>query len=245
MVTAMFENKRVVITGGSDGIGFSCAEYFLKRGAKVLITGRSAEKLDDAANRLGSERLFTLVWDVTDFENLAGRVAECAEILGGIDIFVNNAGLARKVDFMGDIFGVTYDDWDIVMDTNLKSMYFICREVVFRMKKSGINGSIVNIGSEQGFRPGGYTPYQISKRGVDYLTKGFGKRFIKDGIRINSVAPGAVNTSLQKDSGILPPEAIANAVGFLASDEAYAVSGETLIVDRCEHLGVSWFNEKN
>ena len=245
MVTAMFENKRVVITGGSDGIGFSCAEYFLKNGAAVLITGRNRDKLDSAAERLGSERLFTLMWDVTDFENLAGRINECVSILGGIDIFVNNAGLARKVDFMGDIFGVTFEDWDIVMDTNLKSMYFICREVVSYMKNAGIKGSIVNIGSEQGFRPGGYTPYQISKRGVDYLTKGFGKQFIKDGIRVNSVAPGAVNTSLQKDSGILPPEAIANAVGFLASDEAYAVSGETLIVDRCEHLGVSWFNEKN
>ena len=240
----MFEGKRVVITGGSDGIGFACAEYFLDKGADVLITGRNSKKLSAAVVKLGSNRLRTLVWDVTDFDNLTAKVNECVSMLGGIDIFVNNAGLARRVDFMGDIFGVTYEDWDIVMDTNIKSMYFICRQVVSYMKENGIHGSIVNIGSEQGFRPGGYTPYQLSKRAVDYLTKGFGQKFIKDGIRINSVAPGAVNTALQTDPGILPPDSIANAVGFLASDEAFAVAGETLIVDRCEHFGISWYDRR-
>lgn len=237
----MFAGKRVVITGGSEGIGFACAEYFLKREAAVLITGRSRQKLDKASERLSSERLHTLVWDVTDFQKLNDRVIECANLLGGIDIFINNAGLAAKVDFTGDIFGVTCDDWDTVMNTNLKSMYFICQQVIRCMIDAGIRGSIINIGSEQGFRPGGYTPYSISKCAVDYLTKGFGRRFIKDGIRVNSVAPGAVNTSLQQRDNILPADVIAETVGFLASDNAWAISGETVIVDRCEHMGVSWF----
>ena len=75
----MFDNKRVVITGGSEGIGFACAEYFLKREAQVLITGRSRQKLAKASERLSSERLHTLVWDVTDFQNLNDRVTECAK----------------------------------------------------------------------------------------------------------------------------------------------------------------------
>ena len=241
---SMFENKCVVITGGSEGIGFACAACFLERGARVLITGRSKEKLHHAETLLHSDRVHTLVWDVTDFANLDARVDDCVRILGKIDIFINNAGLAAKADFMGDVFGVTYDDWDTVMNTNLKSMYFICRRVILVMKSTGSGGCIINIGSEQGFRPGGFTPYPISKCAVDYLTKGFGRRFIKDGIRVNSVAPGAVNTSLQQNDGILPAKAIAAAVCFLASEEAYAVSGETLIADRCEHLGVSWFSDR-
>ena len=240
----MFENKCVVITGGSEGIGFACAACFLERGARVLITGRSKEKLHHAETLLHSDRVHTLVWDVTDFANLDARVDDCVRILGKIDIFINNAGLAAKADFMGDVFGVTYDDWDTVMNTNLKSMYFICRRPILVMKSTGSGGCIINIGSEQGFRPGGFTPYPISKCAVDYLTKGFGRRFIKDGIRVNSVAPGAVNTSLQQNDGILPAKAIAAAVCFLASEEAYAVSGETLIADRCEHLGVSWFSDR-
>ena len=232
----MFENKCVVITGGSEGIGFACAACFLERGARVLITGRSKEKLHHAETLLHSDRVHTLVWDVTDFANLDARVDDCVRILGKIDIFINNAGLAAKADFMGDVFGVTYDDWDTVMNTNLKSMYFICRRVILVMKSTGNGGCIINIGSEQGFRPGGFTPYPISKCAVDYLTKGFGRRFIKDGIRVNSVAPGAVNTSLQQNDGILPAKAIAATVCFLASEEAYAVSGETLIADRCEPL---------
>lgn len=233
--------RRIVITGGSEGIGFAAARSFLDEGAKVLITGRSSEKLEKARALLASPDLHTLVWDVTDFSVLEENVRRCADILGGLDVFVNNAGVALDVDFHGDFFGVTFEKWDVIMHTNLKSMFFICQQVIRHMQEQKTGGCIINVGSEQGFRPGGITPYSISKCGVDFLTKGLGKTFVKEGIRINSVAPGATNTALQQADNILPAEKIADVIRFLASEQASGIAGETIITDRCEHLGVSWF----
>jgi len=126
----LFSEKKVLITGGSEGIGFATAKQFLAQGASVVITGRSAEKLAVAAEKLHSTKLFTLVWDVKDFDRLSEKFAEAVRMLGGLDILVNNAGLAADVDFQGNFMAVTPEKWDLVMDTNLKSMFFICQEAI-------------------------------------------------------------------------------------------------------------------
>ena len=237
----MFTGKKVVITGGSAGIGFATAKLFSERGAEVLITGRNQEKLEEALRRLKSPNVHALAWDVANFDVLDEKFKSCIELLGSIDIWINNAGLAMDVDFQGDFFGTKEFNWDTVMDTNIKSMFFICQKLISYMKQNHIAGRIVNVGSEQGFRPGAITPYGISKICVDYLTKGLARKFVKDGIIINSVAPGATNTDLQYAEKIMSAEEIAEVILFLASDRGKIIAGETVIADRCEHLGVSWY----
>lgn len=217
---------------------------FLERGARVLITGRSKEKLHHAETLLHSDRVHTLVWDVTDFANLDARVDDCVRILGKIDIFINNAGLGGKSGFHGRCFWCYLRRLGHGHEHKFEKHVFYLPSGDSCHEKHRKRWLYYQYRFGAGLPPGGFTPYPISKCAVDYLTKGFGRRFIKDGIRVNSVAPGAVNTSLQQNDGILPAKAIAAAVCFLASEEAYAVSGETLIADRCEHLGVSWFSDR-
>ncbi len=232
------QGAKAIVTGGSRGIGQAIALRFAQEGADVAITAREVDSLAETAARIeqAGTRVVTMAWDVRDAAGAHERLVAAKEALGGLDIVVNNAGVLRAPDLE------PVDEWDFVLDINLRGVYFICRAAGELLKEQG-SGVIVNIASDFGFR-GAPIPYGISKWGVVGLTRGLGKELAPHGVRLNAIAPGGVATEMigwqpgqPLDNESLPlrrltrPEEIASIAVFLASDEASAIVGECIVVN--------------
>jgi 3-oxoacyl-[acyl-carrier protein] reductase len=233
---ASLEGKSALVTGASRGIGRAIAEELARAGATVVIgyrTGRAeAEAL---AAEIGGRAVQA---DVANAEDARRLVAEA----GDLDILVNNAGLTRD----GLLARMPDEDWRIVIETNLSSVFYTCRAVCRPMMKKRA-GSIVNVSSIVGVHGNwGQTNYAASKAGIIGFTKSLARELGSRNVRANVVAPGYVKTQL---TGVLPEEAtaamlqntplgrlgepadVAGAVRFLCSDEASFITGEVLLVD--------------
>lgn len=235
--------KRAIITGGGSGIGFAIAKKYCEEGARVLITGRNEEKLLLACRELGESAQYK-IWDVRDFYNCRSQIESAAEMLGGaVDILVNNAGVLTQNDFSWNYLDLTPEEWDYVMDTNCKAMFFMCQNMAKHMLKNKVKGHIVNITSEMGFRPACVT-YGISKWGTVGMTKGLGMMLAGRNIVVNGIAPGATTTdmmgwktgdSVYRESHANKrfgyPEEIAELAAFLGSDKADNIVGEIILSD--------------
>lgn len=184
-------DKVALITGGSSGIGLSIAEAFIKSGCKVVIAGTKKEKLEKSKRDLGNDNLSTIVIDVKDVASLPNKVKEVASIFGKIDILVNSAGAHHTHEFKD----MTEEEYDKIMDTNVKGTYFMCRAVIDYMIKHNIRGHILNLSSSSALRPAD-NPYQMSKWAITGLTKGLAREFYKDGIIVNAIAPGQTATPM-------------------------------------------------
>ncbi len=233
---ATLEGKLALVTGASRGIGRAIAAGLAAAGADVVIGYRSGkEEAEQLAAELGARAVQA---DVSSAED-AKRLVEEA---GDVDVLVNNAGLTRD----GLLARMSDDDWRIVIDTNLSSVFYTCRAVTRPMMKKRA-GSIVNISSVVGVHGNwGQTNYAASKAGIIGFTKSLARELGSRNIRANVVAPGYVKSRLTE---VLPeeataamiqntplgrvaePEEIAGAVRFLASDEASFITGEVLLVD--------------
>ena len=234
--------KKVLITGASRGIGLAIATLFAQEGADLALTARSAAGLRPLAKKLRAmgRKVHCMEWDVADTSQIDQRLAEVRKALGGLDIVVNNAGV---VTLPKDHPNPTQEAvYDFVMDINLKALYLICEATVKLMQpqKSGI---IINLASDAGTR-GAPNPYGISKWGVIGYTRGLSQRVARDGIRVNSVAPGPVATRLMGCEDGKPadwpagpqgrytlPEEVATVALFLASDDAKAVHGQAIVLN--------------
>lgn len=239
----LLKDKRAIITGGGRGIGFAIARKYCEEGAKVIITGRNEEKLLRACSHIG-ERCQYMVWDVRDFENCSNKIEEASVLLNGpIDILVNNAGVLTQNDFKWNYLDLTPEEWDYVMDTNCKGMYFMCQNMAKHMIKNNVKGHIVNITSEMGLRPACVT-YGISKWGTVGMTKGLGLKLASKNIVVNGIAPGAITTemmgwkegdSVYRDSHANKrfgfPEEIAELAAFLGSSKGDNIIGEVVLSD--------------
>lgn len=239
----LLAGKRALVTGGGGGIGFAIAKKYCEEGASVIITGRNEEKLASACGRIGRAAKY-MVWDVTDFDHCRGNIEKTAERLGGpIEILVNNAGVLTHNDFIWNYLDLTPEEWDQVMDTNCKGMFFMCQNMAKHMLKNEIKGHIVNITSEMGFRPACVT-YGISKWGTVGMTKGLGMMLASRNIVVNGIAPGAITTemmgwkegdSIYRESHANKrfgyPEEIAELAAFLGSDKADNIIGEVIVSD--------------
>lgn len=167
-----FEGKCVLVTGGSSGIGFETAKEYLAEGAEVVITGRREAALQEARQQLCSDRLHTIVWDVSDVKTIPQKLSEVQNLLGGgkiIDIFVNNAGVYISEN-LGEYDEQTYDS---IMSTNTKGLFFMCQAEKKYFISNGIKGRIVNVCSARSLIPG-CDPYSISKWGGTMYHKGIG-----------------------------------------------------------------------
>ena len=221
--------KTALIIGGSKGIGFATAKKFLQNGYNVIITGRGEERLKKASAELGNCPY--LIWDIKDVSLAEEYVEKAAEFFGGVDVFVNNAGIVAAAQLDGQYFpNVTEETWDETININLKGVYFLLQAEAKYMKANSIKGHIVNVCSEMGFRAI-HCPYGVSKWGVRGMTLGLAKILAHDGIVLNAVAPGETATEiLRLEEGVATemdcprgiravPNEMANAIFFLATDD--------------------------
>lgn len=235
--------KRAIVTGAGSGIGYAIAKKYCEEGANVLITGRNEEKLINACKKSDSAMKY-MVWDVRDFAHCRDKIEKAAEMLGGlVHILVNNAGVLTHNDFVWNYLELTPEEWDYVMDTNCKAMFFMCQNAAKHMLENGVKGHIVNIASEMGLRPACVT-YGISKWGAIGMTKGLGMMLASRNIVVNGIAPGAVTTEMMQwkegDSVYREshankrygfPDEIADLAVFLGSDKADNIVGEIIVSD--------------
>ena len=241
-----FQNKVVVITGGSRGIGFATAEKFLQEGATVIIAASSQNNAEKAQHKLWEKHPGSIVDAISpDLSNLEAVKAAFSDIhsrYGSIDILINNAGVSESTPFEQ----YTEETFDRVMDLNVKGVFNASRAAAEIMVQQG-SGVILSTSSVVGTygQPGGIA-YPTSKFAVNGMTLSLARELGPKGIRVNAVAPGITETDMMKavpKEVIEPlvqqiplkrlgqPEDIANAFAFLASDEASYITGVVLHVD--------------
>jgi NADP-dependent 3-hydroxy acid dehydrogenase YdfG len=184
------ENKIVFITGASSGIGEACARAFASRGARLILAARRTERLNALAADLGVD-VWTIALDVQDADAVAWAVDALPDDWAEIDVLVNNAGLGRGLDKLHE---GAIDDWEQMIDTNVKGLLYVTRAVVPGMVARG-RGHVVNIGSVAGHEvyPGGNV-YCATKHAVDALTKGLRMDLVDTPLRVSTVDPGLVET---------------------------------------------------
>jgi len=243
------KDKVALITGASSGIGRATALAFARNGSSVVAVGRSDTELgtlrDEARDFDGSIKAHLA--DVLEFSQVDRLVSETVEHFGQIDVLVNSAGIIRN----GSIEDTTLDEWDKMMNINLRSVFYIMQKCVPHLEASG--GNIVNVSSVTGTRSfPGVLAYCVSKAGVDQLTRCAALELAKKGVRVNAVNPGVVETNLHKRGGMDPedyekflsnaanthplgragsPLEVAELIYFLASDKAGWITGVTYSVD--------------
>jgi 3-oxoacyl-[acyl-carrier protein] reductase len=229
-----------MVTGGAAGIGRVTAECFAKEGAKVAICDVNLEAGESTAKALGPEASFEKV-DVADSTSVSNWVKGVADKYGQIDVLVNNAGITRD----GLIMRMKEDDWDAVINVNLKSA-FNCIKAVSKIMMRQRSGRIINLASVVGVTGNpGQANYVASKAGMIGLTKTVAKEIASRGITVNAVAPGFIETDMTavlsddvKEAMLstIPlgkagtPEDIADAILFLASDKAAYITGQVIHV---------------
>ena len=241
MTTISLAGKTAFVTGSTRGIGLAIARALHAAGARVAVAGRSLERARAVAAELG-EGAVGVACDVTSAGEVQAAVAAAEQALGPIDILVNNAGLTRD----NLLLRLTDEDWDAVLDANLKGAFHTTRAVIKGMMKRRV-GRIVNITSVVGLTGNkGQANYAASKAGLIGFTKSVAREYASRGVLANCVAPGFIATDM---TAALPddaratllqdialgrlgqPDDVAGAVLFLASDLAGYVTGQVLVVD--------------
>lgn len=237
--TELLKGRCALITGGTSGIGFSIAKAFLDAGASVIITGRDRSRLDKAVESLKHSCDTRVGGIVLNNANIKETTIPLKELLkeSNIDILVNNAGVNG-----GNLDSCSEEEYQAIMDTNLKGAIFITRIVSENMKNKGIKGNILNICSSSSLRPAN-TAYVLSKWGMRGYTLGLAKQLIKHGIVVNGLAPGPTATPMllkgDNPNLTLPnnpsgryalPEEIANMAVVLTSGIGRMVVGDIVYI---------------
>lgn len=236
--------KKALVTGASRGIGYAIAKKLSQKGYKVVITGRNTDTLNRTADRLG-ENVFPMAWDASEIEKAEEKVNKAADMLGGLDIVVNNAGIfAQRNEWdKNSLLKTTAKEWQDVINVNASAVFFTMQAAVNYMLKNDIKGNILNITSVASEEPV-YGAYGGSKILATGLTRGWGKMFAPNGITINGIAPGPVATEMNNwhegDSmkhdripygRFATIDEIAELAVYLLSENAKMICGETVIFD--------------
>jgi len=240
------KDKVAIVTGGGTGIGRSIALLFAKEGASVVVCGRRKDVLDSVVLEIENAggKSIAICSDVSSFSQVSNLAKTTLEKFGSIDVLVNNAGIALS----GDTVSGSEEDWDKVINTDLKGVWLCSKAILPQMIKQG-KGKIVNMASIAGLI--GFersAAYGAAKGGVINLTREMALDYSSKGINVNAIAPGFIETDMTKDmlsdesmrkdflsktpvGRFGKPEDIAFATLYLASSESDFVSGEILVVD--------------
>lgn len=242
------EDKVALITGGTAGIGKAIAIAFAENGCSVIILGTNAARAQEVTELLEKSRksphqkFASSLVDVSKTEDVQKAIVKILEDFGKIDCLVNNAGITKD----NLLLKMSEDDWDTVLDVNLKSVYNTCKAAARSMIKARC-GSIINISSVIGLTGNaGQVNYAASKAGMIGFTKSLAKELASRSIRVNCIAPGYIETSMTESlndsvkQGIVSkiplgkigqPQDIASAAVFLASDLSSYITGQVLAID--------------
>ena len=241
------EDKVAIVTGGASGIGRATCYRFLQEGAKVVVADRNLAGAEETRGLMEGTDTNSAVAsvDVSNASQVRQMVDDTVARFGRLDLLVNGAAILIRTPPLVEVDDLV---WDLTMDTNLKGLFYCCKYAIPEMLKAG-GGSIVNIASMSGIRGIAYSvPYAVSKAGVIHLSKVAAAQYTSQGVRVNCIAPGGVDTpqmrgstasteTFQQRSDDHPlgrvgqPDEIANLITWLSSDEASYVSGSTYIVD--------------
>jgi NAD(P)-dependent dehydrogenase (short-subunit alcohol dehydrogenase family) len=247
-----FDDKVVIVTGASSGIGLATAEAFAREGAQLVLVGRNQDGLDAALKSVSTDRAATCAVDITA-PDAPERILETALTrFGGLDVLVNAAGVIAT----GTIENTSDDTWDAMMGVNLRAPFRLIRAAAPHLKER--HGAVVNVSSVNGLRSfAGVLAYCVSKAGMDHLTRCAALELAPLGVRVNAVNPGVTVTNLHRRSGMDEtqyaaflnrskethpigrpgePEEIASLILYLASPRAAWMTGETIPIDGGRHL---------
>lgn len=231
----ILEGKQAIITGGNSGIGLAIARKMIDCGAQVTIVGRNPDKTKAVADEMNCKYLLL---DLTDTNEMIRIVSDYIEDKK-IDILVNSAGILDNEKWLEK----TPDNFDKVINTNLKAAYFMSQTLAKHMLRHGIQGHILNVSSSSSMRPS-WGPYQLSKRALNGMTLGFAQKLAPQGITVNALAPGVTMTpmasSFIEDTENLAyynplrraetPEEIANLAVFMVSNLGSSIVGDTVMI---------------
>ena len=238
-----FDGRIAVVTGGTSGIGAATARELVSEGARVVIAARRREPGIELAKELGQERAIFHRCDVAVQSQVEELIAATEEAFGGLDILINNAGVAC----VGSTPDLDPAVWQRTIAVNLNSVFYACKAAIPRMRKRG-GGSIVNVASISGlFADYGFTAYNAAKGAVINYTKALAIDHASDHIRVNVICPGFIETPM---TGVIErldlreqwienipmrragrPDEIARVIAFVASDEASFMTGSTIVAD--------------
>ena len=236
------KKKTVLITGGARGIGKAMSKAFAKEGYNVLVNFNKSENEAKELYTILNEKNFSVKLfkaDISNREDVEDMVDYCIKEFGGLDVLVNNAGVSQDKLFTD----ITDEDWDNMMNINLKGSFY-CSQVALKYIISEKKGNIINISSIWGISGASCeVHYSITKAGIIGMTKALAKEVGPSNIRVNSIAPGVINTDMlsgynEEDIDALveetplmrlgTPEDIANCAIFLASDKSNFITGQVI-----------------
>lgn len=240
----MLSDKVAIVTGASRGIGRAIALALAAQGAKVVASARNAEALAELADEIKSQGgdALAVVGDVALEDDANNLVKQAVDAYGQVDVFVNNAGITRD----GLLLRMKNDDWDAVLDTNLKGA-FLCTRAVAKVMSKQRSGRIINISSVVGeMGNAGQANYCASKAGLLGLTKSVARELARRNVTVNAITPGFIVTDMTEEmtdkaretmteqiplGRLGSAEDIASAVIFLASDQSGYITGQVLGVN--------------
>lgn len=242
------KDKKILITGGSRGLGLAMAKKFVSEGAEVLIAGRNEQALKQSALELHCQYLILDVQDTVSFKIF---IDKADQMLGGVNCLVNNAGISLHEE---GFLAVSTKQFDAQINTNLKGGFFLTQTFIEKCRENKIGGvkNILFTSSETGMTVD-ERPYGLTKVALNSLVQGLAYRYVNEGYRINAVAPGVsvsdmtggdVNGDLRRLDGITHryylPEEVAEVACFLLSDASNCLNGQILVCNEGKTINARW-----
>jgi 3-oxoacyl-[acyl-carrier protein] reductase len=238
----LLKGKKILIAGGSSGIGYAIAKRMIECGAEVIITGTNDQKLENASKTLNCNHIN---WDISDIYIIDSKIKEISKKFNGkLDVYINCAGIYKDIRYND----CSKEDWDKVLDTDLKGAYFSTNAIVNNFFDKEKNGNVILIASNRGVF-GDDGPYGIAKAGLINYGKGLAKRILDKNIRVNIINPGMTASNINgikdtddlfqnglKGQRVIAAQEIAEIALFLASDNSKCLTGQIINADNGESI---------